>query len=114
VSNNPENIIYNNEWTENRDIDYRITEKNGVLQLHLVPNRLGIVRLQVPVRAKKPHLTPTGNFNYIPEPIVLTFTIKASRLQFLGIDKKELTLDEITRREGIEVQFDDSRILQMN
>ena len=40
--------------------------------------------------------------------------MKTSRLQYLNIDRKDITLDEKSRTQGVEIQIDNSRILEIN
>ena len=114
VSNNPSNIKYSNEWSRSQDISCRITGENGKLYLHVVPEKTGIVNLSVPLFVNKPALNTDNKFNYSLPPLTCSFLVNASRLQFLGVDKKEITLNDVSRTEGIELQLDDSRLVQLN
>lgn len=113
VTNNPDNIVYSADWTTGQPIDYRISKKDGVLRLHLLANSLGTSTLSIRLRARKPLLDDRGLLSHELPLITQTFNVKRSRLQFLTVDKKELTFDENTRREGIEIQIDGSRILEI-
>ena len=47
-------------------------------------------------------------------PLSTSFNVKTSRLQYLNIDKKDITLDEKSRTQGVEIQIDNSRTLEIN
>jgi len=114
VANHPGNILVTNEWTSGLDIDYRITEKFGQLQLHLLPHNLGRHTAIVKLQTIKPFLDENHKAIYSLPELDKDFTVKASRLVFLNIDKKEVTMDEKTRMEGVEIQMDDNRALVLN
>jgi outer membrane protein W len=113
-TNNIENIKVTNEWTSGQDIDYMISEKLGQLQLHLLPRSLGRKKVQVKLQTNKPFLNRDLKPDYGLPVITQEFIIKNSRLAFLNMDKVEVTLDEKSRTEGIEIQLDDSRSLVLN
>ena len=113
VTNNTDNLNYNGDWTEGNKIDYRIAEQNGKLYLHVIPNETGKISLDVPLRTKKP-LLKNGKLSYTYLNIKYEFSVKSSRLNFLSIDKKEITLDEYSRVNGIEIQLENSWQLAMN
>ena len=113
-SNNLQNIKINSEWTTGLDINYRLSENNGQLRLHLLPSSLGTKYTNIKISTLLPSLNGKKDVVYDLPPIVRAFKVKASRLAFLNIDKKEITLDEINRRQGIEIQLDNNRQLSMN
>ena len=49
-----------------------------------------------------------------PAPLEFTFNVKTSRLKYLNIDKREITMDENTRKQGVEVQLDNTKPLEIN
>ncbi|MBN2348710.1 MAG: hypothetical protein JXJ22_07735 [Bacteroidales bacterium] len=114
ITTNPQNIRYSLEWTNGNDIDYRINEKNGNLMLHLLPNKLGNRNISIQLQSKKPFIDSNDSVTYNISPIIHSFIVKTSRLRFLNIDKKEITLDNLTKTEGIEVQLDNNYTLQLN
>ncbi len=114
ITNNVENIRYSTDWTSGNDIDYRIVKKNGRLFVYLLPNKTGRRMLEMKLRTNKPSIDEQSNISYNLSPLLYNFLVKASRLQYLNIDKKEVTLDENTRMTGVEVQLDNSRLLTMN
>ncbi|NJK85555.1 MAG: hypothetical protein HC906_05930 [Bacteroidales bacterium] len=114
ITNNIDNIRYSTEWTKGNDIDYRIVEKNGRLIAYLLPNTFGNRKVEIKLQSNKPQVNDKGELQYDLDPVIFSFSVKNSRLQFITIDKKEVTLDEESRMEGILVQMDNSRLLTMN
>lgn len=114
VTNNISNIRYSNEWTKGNDIDSRIEERNGRLILHLIPNNLGTKKIDLRLKTNKPSVDNQSRLSYDLPPLVHYFNVKNSRLQFLTIDKKEVTLDEKSRLDGIVIQLDNARLMSIN
>ncbi len=114
ISDNTNNIRYSNEWTTGNDIDYRITGNSGKLYLHLLANKLGKRTLDVQLESNKPFIDTSGHPDYKLPPLTYFFDVKASRLRFLNIDQKDITLDEKSKTEGVEIQMDNSYGLNMN
>lgn len=114
LTNNISNIRFQNEWTTGLDINYRISENNGQLWLHLLPSSLGTKYINLKLQTNSPFLSSKKEVIYDLPAIVKSFRVKASRLAFLNIDKKEITLDEANKRNGFEIQLDNHRQLVMN
>ncbi|MBC6698546.1 hypothetical protein [Hymenobacter sp. BT190] len=113
-SNNLKNIRTTADWTKGRDIDYRITQEKGGLRLHVLPNATGTRLLTVQPQTERPFLTDNNRrVSYALPPIRQEFTVKASRLRFLSVDKKEITLDEVSRRKGVELILDNGRTFDL-
>ncbi|MBN2486091.1 MAG: hypothetical protein JXB34_08965 [Bacteroidales bacterium] len=113
ISNNLQNLNISGEWVNTDNFDYRFNTVNEKIYLHLVPKKLGEQKLIACISAIKPHLNKFENPEYKLPPIETVFNVKASRLQYLNLDKPELTFSEDTRLNGIEVQIENSRLLQM-
>ncbi|UYZ63791.1 hypothetical protein [Hymenobacter weizhouensis] len=114
TSNHPKNIRTSPEWTRGQDIDYRLVQENGTLRLHVLPNALGPRLLTVRPQTERPFLTDHNRrVSYSLPPLRQEFTVKASRLRFLSVDKKELTLDEASRRRGVELILDNGRTFEL-
>jgi hypothetical protein len=62
---------------------------------------------------KKPYLTAGQEVRFQLPAIHHTFFVRQSRLQFLNVDRNEVTLDDSTRTEGLEIQLENSRLLEM-
>ena len=113
-SNNADNLNISEEWQRTDNFDYRYSANQGKVFLNLVPKKLGRQTLQAKMTVRKPHLIRNNQLIYTTEPILLDFVVKASRLQYLNLDKSEITLSETTQEVGIEVQLDNHRLLEMN
>ncbi|QDA61558.1 hypothetical protein [Hymenobacter jejuensis] len=113
-SNNPKNVRVSSDWTKGQDIDYRLTQENGVLHLHVLPNALGNRVLTLRPQTERPFLIENGRrVSYALAPVRQEFTVKASRLRFLSVDKKEVTLDDAARRRGVEIILDNGRTFDL-
>lgn len=112
TSNNVDNIIPNNRWSEGLPINYRITRDGGRLLLHLLPNKLGNQYVDVPFKVRKPNLK-RGKLIYEISPLYQSFNIKSGRLVFLKFDQQEVTPKD-DKTEPIEVQIDNNRFLRLD
>ncbi len=115
ITNNAENLRFSGEWTSGLGIDYRIERQNDEIKLHVVPNELDMQQLKLIFQLEKPDLDLKENRVITQlDPLHYTFNVKTSRLKFLSIDKHEITLDENSRKQGIEVQLDNNKLLEIN
>ncbi|MDF7811940.1 hypothetical protein [Hymenobacter sp. YC55] len=113
-TNNVKNIRAGADWTKGQDIDYRITQEKGVLRLHVLPNALGTRVLTVRPQTERPFLTDNNRrASYALPTIRQEFTVKASRLRFLNVDKKEITIDDVSQRKGVELILDNGRTFEL-
>ncbi len=108
-SNNIQNLNISNEWVKLPDLEYRFTKKNDQVFLHIIPKRVGDLTINAPLKAYKPKLTESKTLDFNLSPLSYLFNVKASRLQFLSLDKAEITYSEETRMDGIEVQLESNR-----
>jgi len=115
VTNNLDNLRFSAEWTSGLPIDYRIERVENQLRLHVMPNELGIHRVRPAFHTEKPFVDMFSN-EIVPQPAALEFVfdVKTSRLRFLNIDRREITLEDESRRQGTEVQLDNARLLELN
>jgi hypothetical protein len=109
-SNFPRNILVENTWTTGESIDYKLSEKNGTLRLHVLPNKTGIQTLNLKIQTIRPFLNESLEPVYKLPPISYQFNVKNSRLAFLNIDKKDIILDDLSRK-GVDIQIDNNRNL---
>jgi hypothetical protein len=112
IVNNIENVRFTNDWQVSNGINYRISKTFNQLQLHLLPNSSGVKLIKVPLQSRLPNSIINGVPVYDIPPVEYTFNVKQSRLQYLGLDRREVTLDDSSRRKGIEVQIENSRLLK--
>ena len=113
ITNNIDNIRFYNDWQVSDGINYRLSKTFNQLQLHLLPNSAGVKSIRVPLQTKVPNAIKNGIPVFDLPAVEYTFNVKQSRLQYLGIDKREVTLDDSSRRQGIEVQIENSRLLKI-
>jgi hypothetical protein len=113
ITNNIDNIRFNNDWQVSDGISYRLSKTFNQLTIHLVPNSIGKKTIRVPLQTKVPCAIKNGIPVFDLPVVEYTFNVQKSRLQYLGIDKREVTLDDSSRRQGIEVQIENSRLLKM-
>jgi hypothetical protein len=113
ITNNLDNIIINNDWVENSRMNYRITKTFNQIQLHIIPNVLGRLSISIPFKLKRPMLNERGELVFDLPPIEHSFYVSRTRLQFLKMDRQEITLDDSTQSTGIEVQMDNGLMMEM-
>jgi hypothetical protein len=111
ISNNVKNIRITNEWTKGLDINYRVVEENGKLMVHLIPVATDGKEVRIKLQTYVPVVTNDKQVVYDLPPVVQSFKVKTSRLVFMSLDKQEITYDEITRLNGIELQLDNGRLM---
>lgn len=110
----PDNIIVRPGWTSEESYRYRFSRENGLVMLHLVAFQTGLQNFDIKFEFLKPVMDASGNFNYQYSFRTPTFNIRASRMVFLGVDKQEIVLDEENKLNGIEIQIDNHRLMQLN
>ncbi len=113
ITNNIENIQINNDWMKTSRMDYRITKTFNQIQLHIVPRVLGRLNVSIPFKLKRPMLNERDELVFDLPSIEHRFYVSRTRLQFLDIDKTEITLDDSTQSAGIEVQMDRGLMMDM-
>jgi len=113
VTNNIENIRFSNDWQEEEGLNYRFTKTFNQLRMHIIPNELGEKTINIKLSTSKPYLSEDLQPVYEMAPIEYRFNVRKSRLQFINIDKREITLDDSTRSQGIEIQMDNSQSMRM-
>lgn len=111
TTNNPDNIIFSNEWKRSAAYDYRITARDGSLFINIIPNIIGEIETEIPLSLKNPILTNDGNLEYSLPPVKAIFVVKTARIRFLSMEPKEFIMNEAGRTDGIELTLDDDRML---
>lgn len=114
ITNNNANIKINTQWTTDRNINYRLEERNGSLLVHLQPTALGKTTASINLYTINPTLNSNRTLSYALPAITHPFVIKNSRIVFLNTDNKDITYDNNTKYSGIEIQIDNNRQLQLN
>jgi len=113
ISNHPENIKLVPDWHAIQDAEYRITDNNGQLYIHLLANATGLKTIPINIQTYKPFLINNGLSCDLPtlNPI---FNVKNPGLTFLQTDKADFMLDDKSKNEGVEIQIDNNKYLQLN
>ena len=113
ITNNIENIQIDNDWVEAERMNYRLHKTFNQIQLRIVPEETGQLDLSIPIKLKRPMLNSRGELVYDLPPVEHRFYVSRSRLQFLDINRPEITLNDSTRSIGLEVQVDKGVMMQM-
>jgi hypothetical protein len=114
-SNNPDNIRLTNEWVAGAKFDYRLEGQDQGIKLIIIPKELGIQKISLHLQVRKPFYNIlTNQISYDLEPLELNINVKTSRLKFITPDRREITLDDVSRRDGIEVIMDYAKHMEMN
>jgi hypothetical protein len=113
VTNHPENIKPSPEWQTSQDLEYRIIENNGQLFVHVLANTTGIKTVTMNLQTRKPFWSNTQLSCELP-PLNCVFNVKSGGLVFLQTDKTDFILDDKSKNEGVEIQIDNNKYLQLN
>jgi hypothetical protein len=113
ITNNVDNIKYSPDWDNSQDISYRIVENNGRLHTHIIANSTGTKTLNIHLDVYKPDYIDKKLVYDLPE-LTYSFNIRSAGLVFLQTDKTEIMYDENTIKNGITIQIDNNRYLQLN
>lgn len=105
-TNRPHNIRYFNQWTKDLNINYKFSIEQDELRIHLLPTKPGQQVLDAPLRLKKPILSPDGMPVYELVPLRHEFDVKESKLVYLNVNRKEVSLSRQNPGEGVEVELD--------
>jgi len=111
TTNNADNIVADNRWSEGLPINYRITRDGSKLMLHLLPNALGDQMISIPFQLEKPYFE-FGKPKYQLPLLNYSFKIRSGRLAFLQFDRQEVTPND-DKTEAIEIQIDNNRQLRI-
>ena len=113
ISNHPDNIKLIPDWQSTKDADYRITENDGQLYIHLLATATGNRTIPINIQTYKPFFIDNSLSCDLPV-LNPTFTIKKAGLTFLQTDKSDFTLDDKLKIDGVEIQLENNRNLQLN
>ncbi|WP_201978271.1 hypothetical protein [Hymenobacter rubidus] len=115
TSSNPRNVHTTGEWMRGPEFDYRlVAEANGTLRLHVLPNQLGVRTLAVKLQTERPTLVAGNRLSYQLPVLKQEFNVKASRLRFLSPDQRSVTMDDVSRRRGVELILDNGRSFELH
>jgi hypothetical protein len=80
ITDNIDNIRFNNDWQVSDGISYRISKTFNQLQLHLVPNSSGTKSIRVALQTRLPNAIKNGIPVFNLPPVEYTFNVIQSRL----------------------------------
>ncbi len=110
--NNSDFFRINSEWNRIDFIDYRLSHNDQNLKLYLVARNVGKHTFTLNIPLTLPMLVQGRLvFEYSFAPIV--FTVNKTRIAFLNFEKKEITLDDAARREGVVLYMDNHTSLEI-
>lgn len=113
ISNNVSNLRLNGEWKYQGSLEYRLVEQSGQAFIDIISNGLGAKSLELAFETIKPYLDSNNKVKYALDKQAFHFNVRGSRLSFLKIDKREI-IKEKDSRDGVEIQLDHNRFLQIN
>lgn len=114
TSSNARNIHATGEWVRGADFDYRlVAEANSTLRLHVLPHQLGPRTLALKLQTERPTLGASGHLSYQLPVLRQDFNVKGSRLRFLSPDQRSVTMDDVSRRRGVELILDEGRSFEL-
>ncbi len=115
ITNNNANLRFTGDWHTSQGMDYRLERTDNQILLHVVPNEPGLQKLTVYLQTEKPYIDakrgiPVNNL----KPLEYFFNVKTIRLKYLNIDRKDITIDDKSRSQGVEIQIDNNKFLELN
>lgn len=113
ITNNSANLLLDGVWKKYGSFEYRLIEHIGKPYLSIIPNELGKHQFDISFPTKKPFVDHQKNIKYQIENQSFNFNVRGSRLSFLRIENREVIVSE-DNREGIEIQIENNRLLQIN
>lgn len=113
-TNNLNNLILSETWTQNEEINYRVFRNNNRLNARVQATEVGIQNLSIQLKIKKPYRNGEGRLSYQLPPLQEDFVVKPAKLRFLRSNQREVTFTENAKREGLEIEIDFDEALQLN
>jgi len=114
-TNRPNNINFSEQWSRNKNINYKFSKNKGEVWIHLLPTNIGKQKLDIPIRSIIPQYDrDTRQLVYDLPPLVFEFEVEKSKLIFLNTNQKEITLNEKNRSVGTEIELNYHTSLQLN
>lgn len=112
LTNRNHNILIDPKWKSTEKFDYRVFRSDDKILLAIIPSVTGTVTAEIELELRKPFLE-NNQPNYRLQLAPISFSVKGSRLSFLRFDMREI-IWERSNKEGVEVQIDNHRLLQIN
>lgn len=113
ISNQVGNLRLDGTWQKQGALAYRFVERDGQAFIDLLPQFLGQDSFDFHLDTYRPFLDERGEISYRLPPIRAALQVRGSRLNFLRMDQREI-IRERDNREGVEIQLDNHRFLQLH
>lgn len=96
-------------WRTLPNYRYRISKEGQSLKLRLIPTSTGEFPIEIQVPLIREYIDSNRVVQRELPPMRATIKVRSSRLQYVALDKKEVTYDETSRREGMPVILDGAK-----
>ncbi|TRX69669.1 hypothetical protein EO216_16600 [Flammeovirga kamogawensis] len=113
LCNLPKNLRVDNIWHEQKNISWRLSERENKYFLGILPKSINTFSTEISIETYAPNFL-MGSPSYKTLPLNLRFTVKESRLTFLATDKNEIIFNEDNHAEDIKIQLQQNRKLLLN
>lgn len=113
VTNNAENLQFDTRWNKTEDYEYRIHRVGSNLLFSVIPAKRGEIVIDLNFQLRIPNKDSLERLMFNLPPQQYTMNVKGSRLSFLRFDEREVVWER-DGVEGIELQIDYHRMLEMN
>lgn len=112
LSSNPYNIAVSPNWVQADGFQYRVARIDDRLFLHVLPTALGTKAFSIPLPTRKPDLVG-GRPGPRSVELSGSLTFRKASLAYLKMDPQVVLVDDRSSRDGMEVQLEDGRVLQV-
>ncbi|OHX65777.1 hypothetical protein [Flammeovirga pacifica] len=113
LSNRRDNLRVDNIWHEQKDLSWRLFERDNKLYISVLPKFVNTFSTEILFETLIPNII-NGKKKYETMPLALNFKVKAPRLTYLATDKNEIVYEgPKSNEEGIELQIQQNRKLQL-
>ncbi len=107
------NLYADGQWRQEGNFEYSLQRSGQHLRVSVKANRVGEYDVEIPLQSIRPFVGREGSMTFSPDPLILSFTVKPSRLQFINTDKNYFYYD-VDRRRREEVRLDHHPGFQLN
>jgi hypothetical protein len=114
-SNNATNIKTSAAWSSSNGIDYRFSQRDSRLFLHMMPKEPGTRSIVAEMETVVPFVD-TVTYRLVNKIALMipNLLIRSNRIAFLNINRKEVTYDSESQSKGVVINIDNHRNLQIN
>tara|TARA_B100000508_G_scaffold141097_1_gene147063 strand:- start:168886 stop:171003 length:2118 start_codon:yes stop_codon:yes gene_type:complete len=112
ISDQIDNIVPHPLWVKKDNYEFRSYQSEGKIYVSILPTKSGQIEFELPVELYRPTIE-SNELTYQLPTQKFKFQVKGSRLKFLQFDDKQV-IWEHGNKNGIELQIDSHRSLEMN